>query len=119
MSRNRTYCSVCGGLEPKHKNGCWLTETRPVWRVGTKLGRRGDRWGKVSGECLLDRDHPGIETVNELLRLDAVPTIRGDEVKFWRHDGEGGRCKGYLTAAECGRLADAFGNLALYLREKP
>ena len=50
-----------------------------------------------------------LETINSLLSLDLVQTIKGDEFKGWKHDeDDGGRRKFYLIRSECQEFAEAF-----------
>lgn len=56
-----------------------------------------------------------IAFINDELGIQGGVTIRGDEVKCYLPDDEGGTYKAYLTAADCQALADAFGFLALGL----
>lgn len=44
------------------------------------------------------------------------PTIRGDELKGWTHDGEGS-CKFYLNAKDCEEIAEQFLAAAKLLKE--
>lgn len=56
-----------------------------------------------------------LEAVNKMLGIDGVVTHKGDEIKCWTHDGEGGRSKAYLTKWDCAALASAFEALSYRL----
>jgi hypothetical protein len=46
-----------------------------------------------------------LDGINEILHIDACVTVRGDELKIWTHDEEGGgRSKDYMNAADIDRL---------------
>ena len=53
-----------------------------------------------------------IHAVNDNLGVDAAITVRGDEVKYYVWNGEGGRDKTYLDGGDCRKLAAAFAVLA-------
>lgn len=53
--------------------------------------------------------------INEDLSLDLGCTIKGDELKGYRRDDEGGTSKFYLNAADCTALAEAFAVVAAAL----
>lgn len=43
--------------------------------------------------------------INEILGIDAVTTIKGDEIKFWAYDHEDAcRVKAYMNRAAMDRL---------------
>lgn len=58
-----------------------------------------------------------LAVVNVHLDIDAGMTTKGDEVKCWTWDGEGGRGKTYLSAGHCADLSAAFGILRAALKE--
>jgi hypothetical protein len=62
----------------------------------------------VSAESYRDG---ALAVVNEL-GIDAVVTCRGDMVKCYLPDEEGGRYKSYLSQDDCERLSSAFSALA-------
>ena len=57
-----------------------------------------------------------LAVVNSHLCIDAVRTLRGDEVKCWTHDEDNGtRSKNYLDSKGCFELAEAFEALGVAL----
>jgi hypothetical protein len=52
-----------------------------------------------------------LDIINDILHLDLVQTVRGDEHKGRRRDG-GGATSFYLNAAECQVLSRAFAHAA-------
>jgi hypothetical protein len=53
-----------------------------------------------------------LDVINEMLRIDGVVTVYGNEIKCWVSDGSGGRVKNYLTEDDCDTLASAFTAMA-------
>lgn len=60
----------------------------------------------------------GLDLVNDLLSVELIATVAGDEYKGWKRDIEdGGTCKFYLNAADCKRLSEAFAAMAANLKD--
>ncbi len=56
-----------------------------------------------------------LDVINEMLCIDGVVTVHGNEVKCYVADGAGGRDKTYLTEDDCDTLASAFQAMARVL----
>ena len=61
-----------------------------------------------------------VENLNEIIPgLDLILTVKGDELKGWTRDTEGGGTrKFYLNAADCRNLAAAFLKIADNMKEE-
>jgi hypothetical protein len=58
-----------------------------------------------------------VAVVNGHLDISAACTHRGDELKCWTPDDEGGRSQTYLDAKDCAELAEAFEAIGAALKE--
>jgi hypothetical protein len=60
-------------------------------------------------------DETALDTINDLLRIDARITFDNATIKCLLRDPDGGLDKAYLDAGECEKLAAAFGYMAAAL----
>jgi hypothetical protein len=64
----------------------------------------------------MDNTNP-LDHINEVLGLELIQTIKGDELKGWKRDlEEGGTTKFYINREDCLRLAEAFAEIAKNLK---